>query len=136
MEETVYYLCRNSERQGFVFADELPEEQYSPGLFLIPNIDEKYQPKYGFDAIDNGKIITLDLVRSEDTSSENCYKVETKYGEFLFDLKDVDMRYIGNRVESFKDVMLALVVPRDEIKLEEVCRDFNFYFVGHTVRGN
>lgn len=139
MSGLVYYLCFLGERSGFLFPDELPKNYYSPGLFLVtPEEDGTYAFSYTFDAMDNGVRISLNLVRADEANPRSTlYVVRTdSYGSFWFDLRVVNsqFRYIGNRsqISQYRDFSVAVSVDAD--KLERACKNFNFYFIGRTLR--
>jgi hypothetical protein len=139
MNGIVYYLSFFSEQAGFVFPDELPKNYYSPGLFLIlPEQDGIYTNSYTFDAMDNGRRVSLSLVRANEGNPQSTlYVVKTKnYGSFWFDLREINQRfrYIGNRSQLFNHRDFSSVLSTDTDKLERACKNFNFYFIGSTLR--
>lgn len=139
MNSEVYYLSFFSEKQGFLFPDELPQNYYSPGLFLItPEENGAYAYSYAFDAMDNGSRTSLSLVRAEEGSPQSTrYVVRTKYyGSFWFDLREINprFRYVGSRQQLSQHRDFRIVLSSDTDKLERVCKKFNFYFIGSTLR--
>lgn len=139
MSDIVYYLSFLAERSGFLFPDELPVNYYSPGLFLVqPSEDGSYKYGYSFDAMDNGQRVSLNLIRvDEDNPRSFLYVVRTKsYGSFWFDLREINpqFRYIGHRQQLSNHRDFSVAISTDEYKLERACRDFNFYFIGSTLR--
>lgn len=139
MNYAVYYLCFLSEQSGFLFPDELPQNYYSPGLFLVtPEESGTYAYSYTFDAMDNGRRISLSLVRADEGNPRSTlYVVRTKsYGSFWFDLRLINplFRYLGSRpqLSQHRDFSVAFSMNTD--KLERVCKNFNFYFIGSTLR--
>ena len=139
MNSAVYYLCFLGERSGFLFPDELPQNYYSPGLFLItPEQDDTYAYSYSFDAMDNGRRISLSLVRADEGNPMSAlYVVRTKkYGSFWFDLRRINplLRYIGNRQQLSKHGDFSVATTTNADKLERACKNFNFYFIGSTLR--
>lgn len=139
MNREVYYLSFFGEQQGFLFPDELPGNYYSPGLFLIePEQNGTYAYSYAFDAMDNGSRISLSLVRAEEGNAQSTlYVVKTKnYGSFGFDLRGINprFRYIGGRQQLSNHRDFSIAFSTDTEKLERVCKSFNFYFIGSTLR--
>lgn len=139
MSGIVYYLSFFAEGAGFLFPDELPANYYSPGLFLVlPSEDGTYAYSYSFDAMDNGQRVTLKLVRvEEDNPRSSLYAVKTKnYGSFWFNLREINpkIRYMGGRRQLRKHGAFSVAISTDDNKLERTCNDFNFYFIGSTLR--
>lgn len=141
MNNIVYYLSFYSEQPGFLFPDELPKNYYSPGLFIIePGSDGRFSSGYTFDAMDNGRRISLKMVRAnEGDPNSTLYVVRTKhYGSFWFNLERINQRfrYIGNKQQLLNHNPLGVAMAADSVKLERVCHNFNFYFIGSTLREN
>lgn len=141
MNNVVYYLSFFSEGNGFVFPHELPKNYYSPGLFLVePNQNNDFSYSYTFDAMDGGRRISLALSRAnEDNPLSSLYMVKTEhYGTFWFNLESIkpEFRYIGSRVELNNHNSFFVVMTTDRQKLERVCNEFNFYFIGNTLLEN
>jgi hypothetical protein len=139
MNNIVYYLSFHSEQAGFLFPDELPQNYYSPGLFLIETEeDNNYSYDYTFNAMDNGKRVSLNLVRADEgNQSSSLYVVRTKhYGSFWFNLEQINprLRYIGSKHQLTNRNQLSVAMATDSDKLERVCHKFNFYFIGSTLR--
>jgi len=141
VKNLVYYLSFYSEQSGFLFPEELPRNYYSPGLFLLePEDDGSYAYNYTFDAMDNGKRVSLDLVRADEGNLQsNLYVVRTKhYGSFWFNLEKTNpnLRYEGNKQQLINHTHLSIVMTTDSDKLERVCQSFDFYFIGSTLSEN
>ncbi|WP_201491397.1 hypothetical protein [Pseudomonas paracarnis] len=139
MNNLVYYLSFYGERGGFLTPEELPKNYYSPGLFLLESeADGRYVYSYSFDAMDNGKRISLALVMANENNPDSTlYVVKTKhYGSFWFNLEKINphLRYIGNKVQLKSHRDFSIVIPTDSDKLERVCHNFNFYFIGSALR--
>jgi len=139
MSGIIYYLSFFPEGGGFLFPEELPDNFYSPGLFLL--LSEQggnYSYQYKFDAMDNGERVSLSLIRAnEENQQSTLYVVKTKnYGSFGFDLKNINpqVRYIGERSELSSHSSFSIALSIDSDKLERVCKEFNFYFIGSTLR--
>ncbi|WDB48801.1 hypothetical protein [Escherichia albertii] len=93
MNGRVYYLSFFNEQGGFLFPDELPDDYYSPGLFIVErNQCGEYPDVFLFDAMDNGKRVSLHLTRvSERNSISTLYVVRTEdYGSFGFRLENIN----------------------------------------------
>ena len=138
MNTIVYYLSYYSEQQGFVFPNELPKNYYSPGLFLVePNENGTFSYGYTFDAMDNGSRISLKLIRAnEGDPSSTLYVVRTKnYGSFWFNLESINqhIRYIGQNPKLGNHSPMAIAMTTDADKLERICKNYNFYFIGNTL---
>ncbi|MDC8443626.1 hypothetical protein JJO83_13100 [Halomonas aquamarina] len=139
MNSLVYYLCFFSQGGGFLFPDELPPDYYSPGLFLIePNQNGEYPYSFSFDAMDNGKRVSLNLVRADEGNPRSTlYVVRTKhYGSFWFNLERVNpfLPYLGTRPQLKNHRSFGVAITTDSVKLERVCHKFDFYFIGSTLR--
>lgn len=139
MNNVVYYLCYFDEQRGVVFPDELPRNYYSPGLFLVePQNRGEHYYNYSFDAMDNGKKISLMLIRVNDSNlSSNLYVVKTKnYGSFWFKLETINprIRYVGKRNQLRSHQGFSVAMSTDSGKLERVCKEHNFYFIGRALR--
>lgn len=141
MSALVYYLSFYSEQFGFLFPNELPKNYYSPGLFLVePGGNGTFSNGYTFDAMDNGSRISLKLIRAnEDNPSSTLYVVRTKhYGSFWFNLEHINqnIRYIGRNPKLVNHNPMAVAMTTDPDKLERVCKNCNFYFIGSTLAEN
>lgn len=138
MNTIVYYLSFYSEQQGFLFPNELPQNYYSPGLFLVePNENGAFSYGYTFDAMDNGNRISLKLIRANEGDPNSIlYVVRTNnYGSFWFNLESINqrIRYIGRNPKLGNHNPMAAVMTTDSDKLERVCKNYNFYFIGSTL---
>ncbi len=139
MNNLVYYLSFYSELGGFLFPGELPANYYSPGLFLVqPTSSGSYPYNYLFEVMDRGKRISLALFRANESNPRSTlYVVRTKnYGSFWFNLERINpsIRYIGGNHQLKNHEDFSVVMPTDPDKLERVCQDFDFYFIGSTLR--
>lgn len=139
MNNLVYYLSFYNHGGGFLFPDELPANYYSPGLFLIePDRNGIYPYAFSFDAMDNGRRVSLNLVRADEGNpNSTLYVVRTKhYGSFWFNLERVvpSLVYLGNRPQLQNHNDFGIAVTTDAGKLERACHKFNFYFIGSTLR--
>lgn len=141
MNNIVYYLSFYGEQLGFLFPNELPDNYYSPGLFLVETDNAgAFAYEYMFDAMDNGNRISLKLIRADENDPySTLYVVRTKhYGSFWFNLKDINknLRYVGVNPKVLNHNSMAVAISADAEKLERVCEKFNFYFIGSTLTGN
>ncbi|WP_447077849.1 hypothetical protein [Shewanella algae] len=139
MNNLVYYLSFFSQGGGFLFPDELPPNYYSPGLFLIePTSNGEYPYAFSFDAMDNGRRVTLKLVRvDEDNPRATLYVVRTEhYGSFWFNLEQISpsLPYLGRRPQLKNTSGFGIAITTDSGKLERICHKFDFYFIGSTLR--
>jgi hypothetical protein len=139
MNNRVYYLSFFSQGGGFLFPDELPNNYYSPGLFLIENNRSgKYPFAFSFDAMDNGRRVSLKLERAnEGDPRSTLYVVKTKhYGSFWFNLEDINpsLGYLGTKLKLQDNHSFSVAISKDSEKLERECHNFDFYFIGSTLR--
>lgn len=138
MKNVVYYLSFFSDESSFLFPKELPKNYYSPGLFLVEaKNDGTFSYSYTFDAMDNGNRISLRLIRAnEEDSSSTLYRVRTEhYGAFWFNLETINpsFRYRGEKSQLKNHNPLVVVMTTDTDKLERVCKNYNFYFIGSVL---
>ena len=78
-----------------------------------------------FKAIDKGNEVDLPMKHIDN----NLFSVTTNYGEFYFYIKyDPKKEYISCFNQD--RVKMAIVEPLDLMKLEEVCLEHQFFFVG------
>lgn len=137
MNAKVLYLSFFPPEDGFLFPDELPDQYFAPGLFVAEaEQDGSLAYKYTFDAMDAGDRVEFELVRQDEADpTSNLYVVRTKqYGSFYFSLMDVNPQYQyrgkDKLLRGHGDLKIA--VTRDSQKLERVCQNFDFYFIGST----
>lgn len=74
---------------------------------------------------------------NESDQRSTLYVVRTKnYGSFWFNLERINpsIRYIGRDPQLKNHEDFSVVMPTDSDKLERVCQNFNFYFIGSTLR--
>lgn len=138
MSNIVYYLSFLAE-DSFLFPQELPENYYAPGLFIIEqNQTNEFNFRYTFDAMDNGKRVSLSMTRAnENDRSSTLYVVKTEhYGSFWFNFELINphIKYTGNKQELLNHNNFGIALTTDSNKLERICHDFNFYFIGDTLR--
>jgi hypothetical protein len=139
MNDRVYYLSFFVEQGGFLFPDELPDDYYSPGLFIVErNQYNEYPDVFLFDAMDNGRRVSLHLERaSEGWALSTLYVVRTeRYGSFWFQIEEVNpsLYYLGRRVQLQGSNNFGVAITTDERKLELACQEHSFYFIGSTLR--
>lgn len=140
MKNIVHYLCFYQD-VGFLFPDELPDNYYFPGLFLVETKgDGKLSYDYSFDAMESGRRISLTMVRAnEGEINSTLYSVRTEhFGSFGFNLERINpkIRYGGQRSDLLNHRHFFAAVSIDQEKLERVCREFDFYFIGSTERNS
>lgn len=130
MINKVLYLCiNNSLPLGFVFPNELPPNYYSPGFFII---DFRSSETYTFSALNKGKLSTYNLY-----TKGNLGFVKTEYGLVFFRISKVNSwynKYVGNyqSLSNFKN--LHILQCTEENKLELLCKNENFYFIGYSLK--
>ena len=149
MIENVLYLSLNSKFKdvGFMFPDELEINHYSPGFFIIEkrntliNQEKEFCDEYTFLAVEDGKIEKLLLIADEEYNKHhqsNLFVVDThKYGELRFEAIYVPStinRYVGKRYdfENKKNNYFYILKCLDMERLESICNEHKFYFVGYT----
>ena len=129
----VHYLCHPpGDSVNFVYATELPIGYYVPGAFCIEassaggNLAESFQ----FPARFGQHIVThrLTLV----TGRTYAVDVEDLSTKFFFKLINLDRtsRYVGSESDRFSNFPLFRVQPANTLRLEKVCINHDFYFVG------
>lgn len=133
--KSVFYLCRSpNDPDQFVFANELPENYYSPGLFVVEAVNRRGLLEQGFKflARQGQQTMSLELRRSE---NGRAYIVDAAHnGRFYFKAIALDrsLRYSGQRQGLFQDMPLYRLEPANMMQLERVCIDRDFYFIGST----
>ena len=138
MINRVLYLCLNGDPEpGLVFPDELKEGFYSPGLFFIEEKDTgNLAFRYQFDAFETGRRISLSLEQFEEYPEGEVFQVQTqRYGRILFRalrLEGAISRYVGSRRYLQNHNPLRILEVADERRLEEICQEDDFFFVGST----
>lgn len=145
MKAAVRYLCISASlKTGLVFANELPENYFSPGVFIIEeNKHGDLGMSYTFNAVQNSEEIRLSLTKyTSENESDNIllsvrsrtFMVQTKqYGQFNFRAYPVNWRYnkyVGKRKYLKKHNRLWVLKPLNIQKLEQVSIEHGFYFVG------
>ena len=132
---TVFYLCRSPDNSNeFVFANELPEDYYSPGLFVVQSVNPRGLPlqEYTFFARQGMQRLRLNLMRSKDG---RAYVVDADInGIFYFKIIRLgnNERYTGSRTRVFNDTPLYRLEPANMMQLERACIERDFYFVGSS----
>lgn len=139
MEQTVKYLIRSvkNNQVGFAFMDEVEMGDHEDmghssilGLLIPENIVDKFNENFyksinlTIKAVDNGneQILPMNHVNN------NLFSVNTPYGVCYFIIKHhAGLNYIGGK---FQNVKLAFLEPLDMMKLEELCLNNKFFFVG------
>ena len=154
----VYYMIPSLKGIGYIFPEELEDNendiQYdfsASAVFVIkqpnqvlgtseeftinngklekfPDILAPFNPApiYTIKAVDNGGSLDYSMT----SVSGNLYAVKTEnYGHFYFQLVPNFSQYIGEEMEECR---LCLVKPLDIIRLEDVCREYRFFFVGES----
>lgn len=129
----VHYLCHPpGDSANFVYAAELPDDYYAPGMFCVEasSLSGTIPESFQFPAQLNKNIVILNLVRV----NARTYAVELKEVgvRFFFKLISFDRtsRYVGQVPNRFSDYPLLRVQPANFLRLEQACLDYDFYFVG------
>ena len=147
MMKRVLYLCLNNELNnvGLVFPHELEEHFYAPGFFIIetigmyhPSQKGKFYDEYLFLGVEEGKIVKHILQFQE----KNKFVVKTrKHGDIDFEAIYVPTpinRYIGTMNEFYDHEYSDFYVLKcaDIERLENLCKKYDFYFVGFAYDKN
>jgi hypothetical protein len=130
---SVFYLCRSpQDPELFLFANELPENYYSPGLFIVEAADRRgtLDQSFKFLARQGQQIMSLELRRTE---RGRAYVVDAAHnGTFYFKAVALNKisRYSGQRRSVFHDIPLYRLEPANMKQFERACVDRDFYFIG------
>lgn len=136
MMQQVWYLCLNNKfrKAGFVFPNELDDDYYSPGFFVIESHGHGngFFDSYMFWAVDKGEFVKTIL----NYNNKGFIVDAGKYGEFNFEAIFAPTpinRYVGvsDDVKEMKSKLYILKCSDIE-KLEKVCRKYDFYFIGNN----
>lgn len=133
--KSVFYLCRSpSAPDHFVFANELPKDYYSPGLFVVEadNRSGLLKQDFKFLARQGQQTMSLDLRRSK---NGRTYIVDAAdNGVFYFKAIALkrSSRYSGQNRDLFHDMPLYRFEPANMRQLESACINRDFYFTGST----
>jgi hypothetical protein len=129
------YLCRGSaDSDDMFFAPELPGGYFSPGLFLVEarNSRGKLDDVYGFTARHGEQEIALEINRTENGRS---YVVDAdQYGKCYFKVVAMSgsTKCGGLLVDNFEGFGLSRLEPVNIQRLEQVCRQQDFYCIGSS----
>lgn len=131
----IYYLCYSDRKEidGLLFPNELFEETYAPGLWVVDLLDfERFPDSFNFKAVDNDEVINFKMTRVNDL----VYQVDIpKYGKFYFRIITTFFlynKYKGNSNLINKKSRLYQVVSMDIQKLHRTCLEKRFFFVGRV----
>lgn len=131
--KTVYYLSYSDipGKDGLIFPNELQSGTYSPGIWVIDLEEfERISDTFIFDAVDNNENQSLKITRV----NRSVFQVDTsKYGKFYFRIMRLFFRYekyVGNSKLIKSDNILYQLVSMDIQKLERICLQNGFFFVG------
>lgn len=130
----IYYLSYSDipGNNGFVFPSELQQYNYSPGSWFVAlDSFEAIPDILEFDAVDNNELLSLKLSRV----NRMVFLVDTfKYGKFFFRAMHKFYnrydRYVGNSKLIAPDNRLFQILPLEVQRLENVCKNSRFFFVG------
>ena len=133
MKDSVLYLCQSLDApERFVFANELPEHHYSPGIFIVEaaNRSGTLKPTFNFPARKGVQVMNLELRRVD---NGRAYVVDAaSNGMFYFKVIALNRnaRYSGQRGGVFHDFPLYRLEPANMRQLERACLEHDFYFTG------
>jgi hypothetical protein len=145
MIRPVWYLCVSDTIQyGLLFPNELEENYYSPGYFVITR--EQKAEKFSLKAVRDGEPIETVLVPDQELGDTPLYRVEVKgIGVFVFLARPLppyerwvpapefsEYKYIGHFEPLKSHGHFWLLMPANEDFFEAACREKNFFFVGTT----
>lgn len=131
-QENIYYLIYSPERDGYVLPSELDEEElelYRVGVFaLFATKKDKPVPRcFHIRAINTGKEVDLPILIDE---RNRCY-AQLNNGEYIFFRIQWHnkLRYVGDKGPT----KFATLTPLDVTRLEELCLEQKFFFVGYDL---
>lgn len=119
-------------RGGLLFPQELQPNTYSPGIWVFERLSYSFPLELVFNAVDNNQVQSLMMKYI----GGNTYHVFTeKYGSLFFralKLSEWYNKYVGNNknIKSFST--FYQVIPVNTQKLEKLCIESGFFFVGAT----
>lgn len=129
----VHYLCHPpGDSLNFVYATELPVNYYCPGTFCVEaeKANGQLSESFKFPARIRERILITNL--SKVNSRTYTVAVDELAARFFFKIVSLDKtsRYVGSEQDRFSNFRLLRVQPANTNRLEQVCRDHDFYFVG------
>jgi hypothetical protein len=131
--KTIYYLSYsdNAEKEGLVFPNELLEQTYSSGIWIINLKHYERIPKLiDFDVVVNNELKTFKMKKINGF----MFQVDANnYGKFYFSILNLTShfhKYVGNSKLINSNDRLFQVVPIDNQKLNNSCLKEGFFFVG------
>lgn len=145
----VWYLCKSiAGKDGLLFPEELPDDDYSQGAFMVEAFSIGPEAQYVFRALREG--VPTDYVLRQigflgdgaglsATAPRVFVVVVEGVGSFGFLAKPADGRriaplsYVGERLR-FGNVRFWTMFPHDPSALERACVEADFFFVGVTSR--
>lgn len=132
MTTNVLYLCRGAEKsEELFFAQELPDDFYSPGLFVIEakTVAGRLHNLYRFAARQGGELLDLELRTAK--HGRAFIADAGANGKFYFKAVALSRStvYAGN--QQFSDLPLFRLEPANMQLLEQACRKSDFYFTGN-----
>jgi len=130
----VHYLCHPpDEMNDFVYASELPNGYYAPGMFCVEASDASghLAESFQFPARFGDQLITTSLIQV--TARTYTAQVEGLAMKFFFKLVSLDRtsRYVGRDPSRFEGFPLFRTQPANTQRLEQACVGHDFYFVGY-----
>jgi hypothetical protein len=127
MENVVYYLVRSLSKNGYLFPNEEdvsePSQANSACFAFIKGTEE-----LTIKAIDKGDPIDIRLNKVKPES--RFWYAHTPYGVIYFKVNSKRIKYVGKKLSQ--SVRLNWLNPINILKLEELCVNNGFFFVGQT----
>lgn len=129
----VHYLCHPPhETVDFVYAAELLNGYYAPGMFCVEASDMSgnLAESFLFPARFGQRLITTSLIQVG--TRTYAVDVEELAIKFFFKLISLDKtsRYVGRDSSRFANLPLSRAQPASTQRLEQACVNHDFYFVG------
>ena len=134
MDNDVLYMSFSNKESGMIFPNELDEDIYSPGIWVIQSSSKEDCPTHiNIDAIIKEELITLIARKNID----NHYEVEIPSNQGLdpivLKIKKVHYRhqkYVGQSSIIKRDLSFFQLVPIDIPYLENLCLEKGIYLIG------
>ncbi len=136
MTDYVHYLVRVDHKiPGLVYPREIEERNYytNGSLFLMGHKSSLPLPRYWIHAVLRDELVTIPL--SAVRKGSPFYRAEVrKLGSFLFHAEPLQrpLPYIGRSPALDAHVSLRRLRSWTTRRLETVCHEHNFYFVGYS----
>ena len=139
MNNYIFQLAINSinDQVGYVFLNEIPESFYTTDIWAVASKELTLDPsklldEYVFIAVEENEEKEFILKRHQ----EFIYFVEhPKYGKILFAVEytfPYTLGYIGRSNWFAKDTVFYEVIPISVDKINDLCLNNRFFFVGRV----